>query len=122
MRRDELRRWRSRAGWAVAIGVLGGLVLAVWAVFWGAVNGLGSMGCGGSSGCEERMLAANARDQLWFYLALFGGGGLAAAGIATRLVLGKRLRALDPAPLPVATVVQRPESGREKPVTALSRE
>lgn len=115
MRRDELHRWRSRAGWAIAVGLLGGLGLAGYAVFWGAVNGLGMMGCGGSSGCEQRMEAAGAHDERLFLIALIGGGGLLVAGIAGRILFGKRLRALGPTPLPVATVVPRPDSGRDVP-------
>ena len=110
MRRDELQRWRSRGGWAIVLGMFGGIALAMWALFWGAVNGMGTMGCGGSSGCEERMEAASAHDEQLLYIALIGGGGMIVAGIAARIVLGKRLRALGPAPLPVATVVERSDA------------
>ena len=115
MRRDELQRLRSRAGVAIVVGLLGGLVLAGLGLFWGAASGMGMMGCGGSSGCEQRAEEDGANANRLIYLALFGGGGLIVAGVVTRIVTGKRLRALQPAPLPVATVVERPDIGRDLP-------
>jgi len=107
MRADELRRWRSRAAIMILIGLLGGLVLGGFAVFWGAASGMATMGCGGSSGCEQRTEEEGAQANRLLYLALFGGGGLIVAGVATRIVTTRRLRDFQPASLPAATVVER---------------
>lgn len=114
MRADELRDWRSRATIAIVVGLLGGLALAGYAVFWLAVNGLASSGCEGG-GCEQRLSNEAAHYNSLLLVALFVGGGLIVAGGVTRRMVRKRLRDFEPAPLPVATVVERPETGRDLP-------
>jgi hypothetical protein len=110
MRADSMRAWRSRAAIAIVIGLFGGLGLGGYALFVSSVNGLASLGCQGG-GCEARFAAQADHYDLLLDIALFGGGGLIVAGIATRRVLGKRLRELEPPPLPVASVVKDADSG-----------
>ena len=105
-----MRAWRSRAALAIVLGFLGGLVLGAYSVVRLGVNGLASFGCQGS-GCEQQIATETSHYELLLHIALFGGGGLIVAGIATMRVLGKRLRALEPPPLPVASVVKDADSG-----------
>lgn len=93
------RLWRTLSTIAILIGLLGGLALAGYALFWQMAGGLASAGCGGG-GCEDRLKADDAHYQSLLYIAVFVGGGLVAAGIATKRWLAKRLAEDVAAPLP----------------------
>lgn len=110
MRSESLRAWRERAAIAIVVGLLGGLVLGGYSVFQLAVSGFSFCQ---SSGCEDLRRAETAHYELLLHIALYGGGGLIVAGIALMRTLGKRLRALEPPPLPVATTVVRPGAGQD---------
>jgi hypothetical protein len=110
MRKEAMVAWRSRAWLAIAVGLVGGLVLGIYAVFQLGVNGLASSGCGGG-GCEDRLSADAAHYECLLYIALFVGGGLVVTGITAAVTLGKRIARLSPPSLPVASVVKDHDSG-----------
>lgn len=101
MRLESMVAWRSRAAVAIAIGLVGGIILGGYALFQLAVNGLASHGCRGG-GCETQLQDDAAHYESLLRIAIYAGGALVIGGIIAMRVLGKRIKQLRQGTLPVA--------------------
>lgn len=102
---ESVRVWRSRAIVSIVLGLVGGVALSVYAVFFQAMNDMARSGCDGG-GCEARLDANGARYQSLLLLGLLVGGGLVVVGSAV-LVRTKRYRQPTEPVLPLASVTKR---------------
>jgi hypothetical protein len=105
MRRESMMAWRSRARLAIVVGILGGIAVGGYALFWSAMDGLASPACGGG-GCEERLHGEISHYDSMFVTALLVGGALIVGGIVASRLLSRRLAQLPPTPLPTAVIVE----------------